>query len=92
MKKLNIKAVYPKKCLFLNTKEYEKYPYLLKNIAPRVCKPRMADGYYLFKAFKRIRIFIDFNRRLFQKGFVIRTVEHIGRKILHKYRKKAIAS
>jgi putative transposase len=34
MKKLNIKALYPKKCLSLNTKEHEKYPYLLKNVTP----------------------------------------------------------
>ena len=32
MKKLNIKALYPKKCLSLNTKE--RYPYLLKNVTP----------------------------------------------------------
>ncbi|MFQ4228485.1 hypothetical protein C3O85_19490 [Clostridioides difficile] len=34
MKKLNIKALYPKKCLSLNTKEHERYPYLLKNVTP----------------------------------------------------------
>ena len=34
MKKLNIKALYPKKCLSLNAKEHERYPYLLKDITP----------------------------------------------------------
>ena len=34
MKKLNIKSLYPKKCLSLNTKEHERYPYLLKNVTP----------------------------------------------------------
>ncbi len=34
MKKLNIKALYQKKCLSLNTKEHERYPYLLKNVTP----------------------------------------------------------
>ena len=34
MKKLNIKALYQKKCLSLNTKKHERYPYLLKNVTP----------------------------------------------------------